>query len=48
MVGIFSANTSLACFLVATNIIFLPDFAICFNAAAASSTLVRVLFKSIK
>ena len=43
----FSATISFACFFVATNNIFLPDFAICFNAFAASSIFTTVLFKSM-
>ena len=42
-----SATIVLACFFVATKSIFLPDFAICFIAAAASSSIATVLFKSI-
>ena len=42
-----SATIDFACFLVATNRIFLPDFAICFKILAASSTIATVLFKSI-
>src|SRR5688500_12502405 len=42
-----SATISLACFLVATNKILRPDFTICLIAEAASSVLVKVLFKSI-
>ena len=41
------SNELLACFFVDTNKIFLPDFAICFIAAAASSALTTVLCKSI-
>ena len=43
----FSETISLACFFVATKRIFLPDFAICFNASAASSNFTIVLCKSI-
>ena len=42
-----SATISLACFLVATNRIFFPDFAIAFNASAASSILATVLLRSM-
>ena len=42
-----SATIDFACFFVATNNIFLPDLAICFIAAAASSSIATVLFKSI-
>ena len=43
----FSATASLACFLVATNRIFLPVLAISLRASAASSTLATVLLRSI-
>ena len=42
-----SATMSFACFFVATNNTFLPDFAICFKAAEASSTFAAVLCKSM-
>ena len=41
------ATTSLACFFVATNMIFLPDLAICFKASQASSNLATVLLRSM-
>ena len=52
MKGIFTSVSldemiSLACFLVATNRIFLPDFAICFIALDASSSFTNVLLRSI-
>ena len=40
-----SETISLACFLVATNKIFLPDEAIFFNALEASSNFATVLYK---
>ena len=43
----FSAMISLACFLVETNNIFFPDFAICFRASAASSIFATVLCRSM-
>ena len=43
----FSATMSLACFLVATNRIFLPDLAIPLSTSAASSILATVLLRSI-
>ncbi len=42
-----SATISLACFLVATNNIFLPAFASCFATFAASSILTMVLCRSM-
>ena len=42
-----SATIPLACFFVATNKIFFPDFAICFIAAVASSSIATVLLRSI-
>ncbi|MOA08019.1 hypothetical protein D3C78_1277520 [compost metagenome] len=42
-----AATMSLACFLVATNNTLRPDLTICLIAEAASSTLTKVLFKSI-
>jgi hypothetical protein len=42
-----SATISFACFLVATNKIFLPDAAIFFRASLASSILAAVLYRLI-
>jgi len=43
----FSATMSFACFLVATNNIFLPDAAIFFKASFASSIFAAVLYRLI-
>ena len=52
MYGIFndfadSATIDFACFLVATNNIFFPDFAICLSDLQASSSFDIVLLRSM-